>query len=177
MLNYHDHLLIKLAYHIKGRRVAPLHSSTPGMRIISKGLGPKLNNYGRINTTPLRIHSTMLDYARFLLHRHISIYLSAGVKEVHIIFDQPATLLPSTMHPKDIEKSRRDASKTACDEHFTFTDSMKIPSKWGDMLGCRVCKQHLTSYLGDCLLRLAPAFLTGTQKLVISWFLWWRRSE
>lgn len=36
------------------------------------------------------------------------------------------------------------------------------------MLKCRVCKRQLISYLGDCLLRLTPEFLQGTQKVVIS---------
>ena len=104
-----------------------------------------------INTTPLRIHSCMKEYAEFLLNRHVKSYINAGVKEVHIVFDDPGRF---NGHPKDIERARRDSSQRACDEHHTFSDTTKIPKKWSDMLGCRVCKRQLTSYLGDCLLRL-----------------------
>ena len=119
-----------------------------------------------INTTPLRIHCCMLEYAKLMLHRYVNRYLSVGVEEVHIVFDDPGRY---NIHPKDIERERRDCTKkTVCDEHHTFTDSMKIPSKWSELLGCRVCKRNLVCYLGDCMLRLASELLQGSQKMVIA---------
>ena len=94
-----------------------------------------------INTTPLRIHSCMLEYANFILTRHAGRYLSAGVEEVHLVFDDPGRF---DMHPKDIERSRRDTGKQgAVHEHIHFNDKTKVPSKWRNMLDCRKCKRLL----------------------------------
>jgi hypothetical protein len=40
-----------------------------------------------ISTTPLKIHSCMLEYTTFTFARHACRYLSSGVNEVHIVFD------------------------------------------------------------------------------------------
>ena len=72
------------------------------------------------------------------------------------------------MHPKDIERNRRDMnSQPTAHDHIHFDDCTKIPTKWREMLGCRKCKRELVVYLGDCFLRIAPRFLHGSQKLVI----------
>lgn len=57
-----------------------------------------------INTTPLRIHCCMLEYTKFLLHRYVNRYLSVGVEEVHVLFDDPGRY---NIHPKDIEGEER----------------------------------------------------------------------
>ena len=82
--------------------------------------------------------------------------MHAGAQEVHIVFDDPGRY---GLHPKDIERRRRDSDKTSsCDgKHTTFHYQMKVPSKWNDMLGCRQCKRQLVSYLGGALLQLAPS--------------------
>lgn len=79
-----------------------------------------------IDTTPLRIHSCMLEYVRFLMYRHVYAYICVGVKEIHIVFDDPGRF---NSHPKDIERGRRDTGTLACNEHHTFSDTMKIPKK------------------------------------------------
>ena len=117
-----------------------------------------------INTTPLRTHSSMLEYTTFLLSRYAGWYLKAGVDEVHIVFDDPGRF---DMHPKDIERSRRDADKPTTHEHIQFHDQTKIPNRWRDLLACRKCKRELVVYIGDCFLRIAPTYLKEHQKLVV----------
>ena len=72
------------------------------------------------------------------------------VVSITVLFDDPGRF---DMHPKDIERNRRDAGKqSALHEHIHFDDRTKIPSKWRDMLGCRKCKRDLVEYVGDCFL-------------------------
>ena len=60
--------------------------------------------------------------------RHAGRYFSTGVEEVHIVFDDPGQF---DMHPKDIERRRRDGDKQGVvHEHTYFQDGTKIPSKW-----------------------------------------------
>lgn len=118
-----------------------------------------------INTTPLRIHKTMKEYAAFLLQKYTLKYLSIGVREIHIVFDNPGRF---HRHPKDIERDRRDANGKRQHNHCTFQDDTKIPSKWRDLLDSRECKKKLMSYLGDCFLLLAPDLLSDGQKLVVA---------
>ena len=72
-----------------------------------------------------------------------------------------------SMHPKIIERSRRDHHKDTGHEHLQFNDQTKIPSKWWDLLGCRKCKRNLVEYIGDSFLRIAPQYLCENQKLVV----------
>lgn len=119
-----------------------------------------------INVTPIRIHhSKMIDYANFLFQRFIVGYLIAGVIEVHIVFDSPGMF---AVHPKDIERKRRDSDLDAEHEHIDITDDSKIPSKWNSIIGCRTCKRSLVTYLGDAFLLIAPALLRGPQKLYVA---------
>ena len=107
----------------------------------------------------------MIEYSNFILTRYAGRYLSAGVQEIHIVFDDPGRF---DMHPKDIERNRRDMnSQPTAHDHIHFDDCTKIPTKWREMLGCRKCKRELVVYLGDCFLRIAPRFLHGSQKLVV----------
>ncbi len=118
-----------------------------------------------INTTPLSIHKSMRQYASFLLGKHTHIYLSAGVKEIRIVFDNPSQF---NCHPKKIERERRDNDNKGPHNHSTFHDDAKIPLNWRNVLDCRECKRKLVTYLGDCFLRLAPDLLEGEQKIVIA---------
>ena len=118
-----------------------------------------------INTTPLKIHSCMLEYTTFIFARHAGRYLSSEVNEVHIVFDDPGRF---DMHPKDIERTQRDTpNHGAVHEHIPFDDTAKIPSKWRDVLGYRKCKRALVKYVGDCILRIAPKYLQEDQKVII----------
>ena len=108
------------------------------------------------HTTPLRTLLCMVDYTHFLLARHGGRYLSAGVQEMHIVFDDPGRF---TVHPKAIERNRRDPNNETAHEHIHFDDQAKIPSKWRDIIECRKCKHELVLYIGDCLLRIAPKYL------------------
>ena len=60
-----------------------------------------------INTVPLRIHTHLCHFTRFLLVRYAGWYISAGVPEIHIIFDNPGRF---PVHPRIIEQAQRDAS-------------------------------------------------------------------
>ena len=81
------------------------------------------------------------------------------------MFDDPGRF---DMHPKDIERTRRDSpNHGTVHEHIHFDDRAKIPSKWRDLLGCRRCKRALVEYVGDCLLRIAPRYLSEGQKLIV----------
>ena len=92
-----------------------------------------------INTTPLASHSAMKEYVMFLFKRFIHPHLSAGAKEVHVIFDNPGR---QPCSPKAVEQSRRDAvhELPADHQHGQFTDSSSIPAKWREYLHCRTCK-------------------------------------
>ena len=59
-----------------------------------------------INTTPLRIHTTLTDYAGFLMRRYLLTEFNRGSEEVHIIFDNYGRLQNT---PKYFEHARRDA--------------------------------------------------------------------
>ena len=119
-----------------------------------------------INTAPLRIHSQMSMYTRFLFVRYSGWYVTTGVKEIHIIFDDPGRF---PFHPKLIERTRRDSnSQTSEHEHLKFSDHMKVPSKWREILACRKCKHQLIQYIGESLLRVAPEYLRGEQKLFVA---------
>ena len=45
---------------------------------------------------------------------------------------------------------------------------MKIPSKWRDIISCRLCKSAFIDYLGVKFLELGPFYLRGNQKLFIA---------
>ena len=64
-----------------------------------------------INTSPLHTHSTMADYAKFLLRRFIISQFTKGGSEVHVIFDNPGRLQNT---PKYFEQQRRDATLKVC---------------------------------------------------------------
>ena len=116
-----------------------------------------------INSTPLKIHATVRDYADFLLVRYAGCYMSSGVREVHLVFDDP------NRFPKAIEQSRRDANCSSPDhEHVSFSENMIVPSKWRDILDCRKCKRKLVVYMGESLLQVAPKYLHEDQKLFVA---------
>ena len=121
-----------------------------------------------INTTPLRIHSKLIEYVRHLVERYMGYYLKTGVAEVHIVFDDPGRMKKS---PKAIEQTRRDATATNIGpnhEHVTFTDDMKVPSKWREVIECRTCKRQLVVYMGDAILTTGQYLLREGQKLVVA---------
>lgn len=118
-----------------------------------------------INATPIRMHSQMAEYVRYLFERFLMRYLQVGVCELHVIFDSPGAV---TQHPKNIERERRDKPSGSDHDHVEFYDDMKIPIKWKDVIGCRSCKYKFVDYLGLKFLELGPLFLRGDQKLFIA---------
>ena len=100
-----------------------------------------------INTTPLRIHAKMSDYIRHLL-LYVGCYLNRGVAEVHIIFDDAGRF---SINPKRIEQTRRDDSASTINlnhDRVSFSDGMKIPPKWREILECQKCKRRASCVYG-----------------------------
>ena len=120
-----------------------------------------------INTTPLGTHTSMLDYATFLLRRFVMPHLASGTQEVHIVFDNPGRQPHS---PKAFERKRRDATNALPSDHkhAQFDDSLGVPTKWREHLSCRICKRQLVEYLGKAFLKHAPSLLRSNQKLVLA---------
>ncbi len=118
-----------------------------------------------INTTPLRIHTKMIEYTKHLLVRYCGYYIiNMGISKIHIIFDDAGRF---GLNPKLIEQARRDARASSVNhEHVTFTDEMQVPSKWREILECRQCKRKLIVYMGQSLLQVAREMLRGDQKLL-----------
>ncbi len=48
-----------------------------------------------INTTPLRIHTKMIEYTKHLLVRYCGCYINMGISEIHIIFDDAGRFGPN----------------------------------------------------------------------------------
>ena len=119
-----------------------------------------------INTSPLITHSSMKDYARFLIKRFTISHFIKGVIQVHILFDNPGCI-PNT--PKAVEQRRRDSAHALSPEHqhYEVFDSAAVPSNWRDCLHCRSCKRRLVLYIGETFPKTAPDFLLGPQELVI----------
>ena len=91
-----------------------------------------------INSTPLRIHKYLQEYAQFLFQHFFLKYIKAGIKEIHVLFDDEGRL-PD--HVKSIERSRRDSSQSDnSHEHFEAVNDAELPSKWRQVISCRVCK-------------------------------------
>ena len=108
---------------------------------------------------------TMKQYSAFLLDQYVQYYIQKNVAEIHIVFDHANR---HQHHPKQIERACRNA--TCIHNHTLFHDALKAPTKWRDHLDCSVCKRRIVNYVGDCLLKLAPSLLSGTQKIVVSGF-------
>ena len=117
-----------------------------------------------IQTIPIP-NTTMNDYVKLLLNRFVKHHLDNGVNEVHIIFDHPK----DTIHPKCIEHELRDQQSTPSQHvHQSFSDQMKVPSKWHELLQCRKCKRGLVVYIGTCILQNATTMVRDDQKLFVA---------
>ena len=119
-----------------------------------------------INTLPLPSHTTLRDYANFLLRRHAISQFKNGCREVHVLFDNPGRLENT---PKHFEKSRRDALATVPTSHKCglLTEGTAIEHRhWrANHLNCRSCKRKLVVFLGHYFLHNASTYLRQGQKL------------
>ena len=117
-----------------------------------------------IQTIPIP-NTTMEDYVKLLLNRFVKHHIDDGVSEMHIIFDHPK----ATLHPKCIEHEQRDQHATLTQHlHHEFSDQMRVPNKWNELLQCRKCKRRLVVYVGNCILWNATNMLTDNQKLFVA---------
>ena len=117
-----------------------------------------------IQTIPIP-NTTMEDYVKLLINRFVKHHIDSGVNEVHIIFDHPK----ATLHPKCIEHELRDRHATLTQHvHHEFSDQMRVPNKWNELLQCWKCKRCLVVYIGNCILRNAKNVLTDNQKLFVA---------
>ena len=116
-----------------------------------------------IQTIPIP-NTTMEDYVKLLINRFVKHHTDSGVNEVHIIFDHPK----ATLHPKCIEHELRDRNATLTQHvHYEFSDQMRVPSKWNELLQCRKCKRCLIVYIGNCILRNATYVLSDNQQVMV----------
>ena len=113
-----------------------------------------------IQTIPIP-NTTMEDYVKLLLNRFVKHHIDDGVSEVHIIFDHPK----ATLHPKCIEQDQHTTLTQHV--HHEFSDQMKVPNKWNELLQCRKCKRCLVVYIGNCILWNATNMLADNQKLFV----------
>ena len=104
-----------------------------------------------INTPPLTTHSTMKDYAQFLLRWFVLHHLTNGCS---VVFDNLGRQPNSS---KLFERKCRDdtASLSSDHKHVTFSDACPVPSKWRDCLACRECKRALVLHLGQSFKQFA----------------------
>lgn len=118
-----------------------------------------------INTRPLSSDKTMADYGTFILKRFIKPYLKRGCKEIHLLFDNPGQ---QKENPKVFEQARRDNSHS--DDHLCtiFYDEAEVPTKWKEIVQCRVCKRALIVFLSSYMTRHIQPSLSSTQKFVTS---------
>ena len=117
-----------------------------------------------IQTEPFPTMETMDEYVQMLMAKYVKPHFHAGVREVHILFDNPGAL-PET--PKEIEQKRRDEhNKSQSHTCVQLQHSQEIPHKWRELLSCRKCKRNLTIYIATAMLESAPGFLTGEQEFI-----------
>ena len=67
-----------------------------------------------INTSTMVTHSSVKDYARFLIKRFAVPHFINGVSQVHIVFDNPGCIANT---PKAVEQKRRDSMRALSPEH------------------------------------------------------------
>ena len=122
-----------------------------------------------INTTPLRSHRTLSDYAGFLMRRYLLTEFNKGSEEVHIIFDNYGRLQNT---PKYFEHARRDAAckitTNHCCDNLQATTVLPKGNWQQNLLNCRVCKRNLVKFLGKFLLDNIQAHLQPQQSLYVA---------
>ena len=117
-----------------------------------------------IHTKPC--HKTMADYGKFLMNRFITPHFKKGCTEVHLLFDDPGQQQENS---KQFEQSRRDHSEMAPEHLCTiFFDDAEVPTKWQQILKCRICKRGLTVYLSSYIVNQVGPYLHETQKFITS---------
>ncbi|CAG2230011.1 unnamed protein product [Mytilus edulis] len=119
-----------------------------------------------INTIPLSVHKTFLDYARFLFDKWVvRPHFQFKATEVHLVFDHPNRQGTS---PKDIERSRRDISDQTV-EFDQLSPATDLPSNWRSFLSVRKQKRLLVNFISEHFLTFANqkflnsecSFITG----------------
>ena len=119
-----------------------------------------------INILPWSAHTSMGEYADFLLKQHILPHFRNGAQEVHLLFDDPDCQI---MSPKFFERMSRDKNNPVPDNHSCskFTSSMLTPPKWRkDVLSCRKCKRSLVCFLSEYFIEQIRQRLLPGQRFV-----------
>ncbi|CAC5392076.1 unnamed protein product [Mytilus coruscus] len=105
-----------------------------------------------INTIPLSVHKTFLDYAGFLFDKWVvRPHFQFKATEVHLVFDHPNRQDTS---PKDIERSRRDITNQTV-EFDQLSPDTDLPSNWRSFLSVRKQKRLLVNFISDQFLTFA----------------------
>ncbi|CAC5398301.1 unnamed protein product [Mytilus coruscus] len=105
-----------------------------------------------INTIPLSVHKTFLDYAGFLFDKWVvRPHFQFKATDVHLVFDHPNRQGTS---PKDIERSRRDITDQTV-EFDQLSPDTDLPSNWRSFLSVRKQKRLLVNFISDQFLTFA----------------------
>lgn len=108
-------------------------------------MAPRVCSMFLIETPPGPGITTFQKYAEMLFEHYAYPHIKAGVKEVHILIDDPA----QAESPKDIERSKRDETSLVLQTHSCepFYDDLSVPTvEWStDLLHCRTCKRKLSA--------------------------------
>ena len=122
-----------------------------------------------INTTPLRQHKTLTDFAQFLLKVYVLPHFGHGSKEVHLVFDSPERL---SFNPKTCEHKRRYEKRVDTKDHthtcITAQPQSLIPRPWREYLKCQKCKRSIVEAIGWAYLRTAQGHLKEGQVFILA---------
>ena len=121
-----------------------------------------------IQSSPCPGIITYKQYANMLFQQYIFSHIKMGVKEIHVIFDDPAD---NNQSPKQIEREKRDNMVNVSVDHhcINITASVKVPANWrGNLLNCRGCKRALCHFLCEELLEIASSSLGNEQNFFVA---------
>ena len=121
-----------------------------------------------IQTSPIPTMSYMTDYVQYLLTRFVCPHFAAGVKEVHVVFDNPGSQSETPKEPEQMRRDRASESQTSTCRHecISFHSNCCIPAKWRTILECRACKKALTTYIAEEMLHLITRYIKRSQEFV-----------
>lgn len=92
-----------------------------------------------INVQPRRQSQTIGSYVDQLFSRFIKPYFEEGVREVHLVFDNPNQ---SLFNPKEPEQKKRDSdANLSAHQHIEYTPATQVPVSWKQHIKCRQCKR------------------------------------
>lgn len=96
-----------------------------------------------INTTSLRQHKILEQYADFLFRQYAIPHFNLGTKEVHFVLTIQVDLV-SILRTVSTKGGIQIPKMTS---HFTFDPQSSTPRPWRKYLDCRQCKRSLVEVI------------------------------